>query len=88
LLKLTCAPGHPPAPQRRFIEELEKRHRNDAGDPEPGRGEARNKRNSTRTGRKNPDQDPVRHLSARQLDRAIHAAADEAGRRAPTTHPP
>lgn len=26
-----------------------------------------------------PGQDPVRHLSARQLDRAIHAAADEAG---------
>lgn len=26
-----------------------------------------------------PCQDPDRHLSARQLDRAIHAAADEAG---------
>jgi site-specific recombinase XerD len=26
-----------------------------------------------------PGQNPVRHLSARQLDRAIHAAADEAG---------
>ena len=26
-----------------------------------------------------PGQNPVRHLSARQLNRAIHAAADEAG---------
>ena len=26
-----------------------------------------------------PGQNPIRHLSARQLDRAIHAAADEAG---------
>jgi site-specific recombinase XerD len=26
-----------------------------------------------------PGQNPVRHLSARQLDRAVHAAADEAG---------